>query len=308
VKVLNPFAFRAGEILDPRRVNANLDELAEASRGGHDRRFTRWTETHDLTGLADTDNAATRSIPIFTAASRTAELIGIRVVIYSASGAVWTLGSTDYSDFRSFPTTTAGATTRAVATYEGPRFQVDSTRKMLVLSADVANTISAGHVELIYQSDRHAQGTTATAYAPSLRFSDTTLDTETILTGELAAVATAVAGDVAANFQIRGERFTVYGATARVFRLLASGRRVIAIGCYGVGASGTTNILLQDETPANIQSVNMGVATTGVGVMQAITPQAQAGTSPNAPAKDWLLTITPSATATVTSAVIIWDR
>jgi hypothetical protein len=303
--VLTPFSFRTDELLDPRRLNANFEEYAEYSREAHSRRYLYWTEVHTLDAMADTDAEVSRRVPVVCRTDRTAECVGVRMFITATDGETWTLASDDVESWQDLAVAGAGST-EASGVYNGPAFAVDETPKELLLSASGTSTITAGRVELLMRSDRHAQGLTSSPYSPVTRWDDGTQDKATPVNTEIAAIASFVTSDGASNRGVHQDRYTFDGGVTLSYRVPSRRRRCLGVVIFA-GGTGTAQVDVVDTSgPTTNATASVSPSATAVYDEDATTEVAQATNDPTNTAVDWSVDITTTGTLRG-CAIVFWE-
>jgi hypothetical protein len=196
MKAIVPHKWGTADALSGAEVNTNLRAIARDIGRSQARRYTYCTVVIPIDGVADTDTAAERTVPLPHAVFSGAypvDVVGAELSIYATAGATWTATVTDEnSRTLALSVDTAGATTEAYTSSNIPLQLSSADELTFVLSASAANTITRGTLTLHLRCDRHQQGgTTLTTYTPGLVSASTstagsTLDTE--LTNAQAAV------------------------------------------------------------------------------------------------------------------------
>ena len=302
----NPFRLASGKQLDPEGVNDNLEKMTADLNRSMDLRYSYSEHVFELDGVVDTDTAAERTYRLkrhVTAARY--EVVGVEFVIWSATGATWTLATGD-ADWPSISVATAGATTEARVTSPS-RAQVPSGDGLeFTVSADAASTITRGYIVFRMRTDRGSQGDTYTRYAPTLlnaasSTAGSTLDTE------LTSYQASVVLNTAADKDYRFETFRMKDvATSQTWRIPGGAYRWGGVHLVNVAAIGVDVALTVSGTPA--ATANGAGLSTIASTVADFTGILTPGTDPMDPADDTEITLTVSGgTTSLAYVTIIWS-
>lgn len=304
----NPFRLASGKQLDPEGVNDNLEKMTADLNRSMDLRYNYSEHVFELDGVVNTDTTAQRTYRLKRhIATARYEVVGVELVIWSATGATWTLATGD-ADWPSISVATAGATTEARAVSPS-RAQVPSGDGLeFTVSADVASTITRGYIVFRMRTDRGAQGDTFTRYSPTLlnaasSTAGTTLDTE------LNAYEDSVEFNTTADKDYRFETYRIKGITTGntvTFRIPGGAYRWGGIHLVNVSAIGADlELRIGGSLVATASGAGTSVITSTVADFTgAITP----GTDPMDPADDTIIALTANGgTITVGYVTIIWS-
>jgi len=301
MKALIPHRFGTGDVLSGTEVNTNLRAIARDITRSQARRYTYCSVVIPIDGVADTDTAAERTVPLPMADDGVSDaypidVVGVELSIYSATGATWTATATDENGRTVvLSTATAGALVEAYDASNVP-LQVSSTFDLqFVLAGSAANTITRGTLTLHLRMDRHQQNSgTLTTYTPGLVNAASSTAGAT-LDAELTAAQAAVTDDEGANLDMRCVCFMANDlAAAQTWRLPSgAGTALISAVIYGVGTAARSVAI--DTTFAE-GTTSTSVATLGTST-RVYTLAAYSGTRPDDPtdtADDVVVTLTPT--------------
>lgn len=263
-----PHRFQTGEQLDVERINDDLEKASSDIGRNLALRYTYSTAIYPLEGLTNANTEQERTIRISRyASSANIEIVFVELVVYSATGAVWTLTASD-SSWPPISLDTAGATTEARAV-SNSRLSFTS-RADLTVSADSASTITQGYLVVHFRCDRGAQGDTFTGYTPTL-LNSTSSTAGSLLDTEVTAIATAVGNDAGADIDLRLEGFRVraLAAGSAVSWRLPSGARVKAGYALSVVATAGDTLTLNVDgvAIASVVGTGTGNIVTSVGTL-----------------------------------------
>jgi hypothetical protein len=301
----NPYRIATGEQLDLERVNDNLEKLAGDLNRSMDLRYTYSSSIFQLTGLTDASAEALRSFRLRRPFSTVRyEVVGVELVIYSASGATWTLSCSETA-WPSIEVATAGATTEARAVSPS-RMQVAASNGIdFIVSSTDTSTITHGYIVVHFRADRGSQGDTYTRYTPTLlnaasSTAGTTLDTE------LNAYETAVGYNTAADSDLRIETFIARGISSAVtFRTPGGDRDLVGIHLVNVAAIGV-DVALNIDGSLTATAAGAG-ATVIASTIADLTGLITTGTDPMDSADDTLFQLSPSGgTSALTYVTLFW--
>jgi hypothetical protein len=277
MKAVMPYTFRTGGIVDAEAINGNLRAGSGDVGRNLAKRYTYSQTVVPISGVANTDTAEKRTIfhrnPVMT-------LVAVEAVIYSASGATWTIDISNGSTTDSFSVATAGATTKAsgglsrmFSVAQGSTFTnalwspTTVSGNSIVLSCSTASTITHGYLVLHYRGDR-ADGADHSGYTPSL-VQATTSSAGSILDTQLNAFAAAVARDTNNANDYRVECFVARNFTSVRWDIASgAGRQGALSNLAVVGVAGRTCDFT--VTPGG-STVLVATGTTGI-VFGTITP------------------------------------
>jgi hypothetical protein len=301
----NPNRFVTGDQLDLERVNDNLEKMAADLNRSMDLRYTYSTSFFDLTGVTNASAQALRSFRLRRPFSTVRyEVVGVELVIYSASGATWELSCTETA-WPSITLATAGATTEARAVSPS-RVQVPASSGLdFIVSSSDTSTITAGYLVVHFRTDRGSQGDTYTRYTPTLlnaasSTAGTTLDTE------LNAYEDSVEFNTLADSDLRIETFVARGISSAVtFRTPGGDRDLVGVHLVNVAAIGVDVALNID---ASLIATATGSGATAISSAIAdVTGLVPTGTDPMDPADDTLIELAPSGgTSALTYVTLFW--
>lgn len=319
MKAIVPYTFRTGGIVDAEAVNGNLRQMSADVGRNLSRRYTYSQTVVPLTGMTNADTDAARTI-FFRSPSVAVDLVSVEAVIYSASGATWTVTISNQAVTDSFTVDTAGATTKAsggltrlfsleqATAYSNALWSPTSvTGYSIVMSASAASTITSGYLVLHFRGDR-ANLANHDGYSPTL-LQATTSSAGSILDTQLTNFAAAVTRDTNNASDIRVDCFLARNfATARAWNMPnGADRSAIASWCAVVGNVGESvafNVAVTTPASTVTQTVNAN-GTSGV-VFGSITPGATAD-APTTSASDSVVTLTPAGgTVELAYLFIIW--
>lgn len=299
-----PHRFQTGEQLDVERINDDLEKASGDIARNLAARYTYSTAIYPLEGLVNTDTAAQRSVRINRYASNTRlEVVFAELVVFSATGAVWTLSNSDTS-WPSISLDTAGATTEARAV-SNSRLSFSSST-VFTVSADSASTITQGYLVLHFRSDRGAQGSSIAGYTPAL-LNSLSSTAGSLLDTEVTAIAAATARDAAADMDLRMEGFRVraLGAGSAIsWRLPGGAREKAGYSLHVVAAAGNTLTLNVDGVAiASVVGTGTGNTVTSVGSLSGST-----GLDPMDSADDTIIELAASVgTVSIGYVTIFWQ-
>lgn len=247
MKAVMPYTFRTGGIVDAEAINGNLKAASGDVGRNLARRYTYSQTVVPISGVANTSTSDQRTIfhrnPIMT-------LVAVEAVIYSVSGATWTVTISNGSLSDSFTVATAGATTKASGGLSR-LFSVSQSSAFtnalwspttvsgnsIVLSCPTASTITHGYLVLHYRGDR-ADGADHSGYTPSL-VQATTSSAGSILDTQLNNFAAAVTRDTNNANDYRTECFVARNfTTARWDIASGAGRQASVAALAVVGTAG----------------------------------------------------------------------
>ena len=300
MKALVPNVFRDGQVLEDARVNENLQRLSSDITRSQDRRYTYCSVVIPIDGVADTDTAAERTVPmprpVVSTSAMPVDVVGVELSIYATAGITWTATVTDENSRTVvLSAATAGATVEAYDASNVP-LQISSADELtFVLAGSAANTITRGTLTIHLRMDRHQQNDgTLTRYTPSLVNASTSTAGSTLDT-ELTNAENAVIDDEGANFDMRCMCFMANDLTAATIWRLPSGRGTFALDShvYAVGAAARS----VDFVSVVGASTNTNtVATTGTSnlVDNDSTMNAPEDDDPTDTADDVVVTLTPT--------------
>jgi len=310
---LVPYTFRTGGIVDVEHVNNNLRQMSADVGRNLSRRYTYCQTIVPLTGMANTDTEAVRTV-FFRDPTAAIDLVAVEAVIYSASGATWTVAISNQTVTDSFTVATAGTTTKAsnglnrlfslqqATAYSNALWSPTSvTGYRIVLSASAASTITSGYLVLHFRGDR-ANLANHDGYSPTLLQANTST-AGSVLDTQLTNFESAVTRDSNNASDFRVECFLARSfATARTWNVPNGSDRVAnASWCAVVGNVGES---VQFAATPNTVTVN-GNGTSGQ-VFGTIT----AGNGSDAPttsASDTIVTLTPAGgTVELAYVFLIW--
>jgi len=301
MKALVPHRFETADVLADDDVNKNLRAIASDIARSQGRRYTYCSVVIPIDGVADTDTAAERTVPLPMADDGVSDaypidVVGMELSVFSATGATWTATATDENGRTVvLSTTTAGATVEAYDSSNVPLQVSSSFDLQFVLAGSAANTITRGTLTLHLRMDRHQQNSgTLTTFTPALVGASTSTAGATLDT-ELTNAQAAVTDDTAANLDLRCMCFMANDlAAAQIWRLPSgAGTALISAVIYGVGTAARSVAI--DTTFAE-GTTSTSVATLGTS-SRVYTLAAYAGTRPNDPtdtADDVVVTLTPT--------------
>jgi hypothetical protein len=301
----NPYRLATGEQLDLERVNDNLEKLAGDLNRSMDLRYTYSSSFFDLAGVTESSAQALRSFRLRRPFSTVRyEVVGVELVIYSASGATWELSCTETA-WPSITVATAGATTEARAVSPS-RVQIPASDGLdFIVDTDDTSTITAGYLVVHFRADRGSQGDTYTRYTPTLlnaasSTAGTTLDTE------LNAYETAVGYNTAADSDLRIETFVARGISSAVtFRTPGGDRDLVGIHLVNVAAIGV-DVALNIDGSLTATAAGAG-ATVIASTIADLTGLVTTGTDPMDDADDTLFQLSPSGgTSALTYVTLFW--
>jgi hypothetical protein len=316
MKAAVPYTFRTGAIVDAESVNGNLRQMAADVGRNLSRRYTYCQTTVPLTGMSSADNIASRTI-FFRDPSGSLDaidLVAVEAVIYSATGATWTVTVTNETVTDSFTINTAGATAKAsggitrlfslsqATAYSNALWSPTSvTGYRISLSASAASTITAGYLVLHFRGDR-ANNASHAGYTPTL-VQATTSSAGSILDTQLTSFENAVLRDTNNASDFRVECYLARNfATAQTWNVPSGSLRDGAASrCAVVGNVGES---VQFAVTPNTTTVNAN-GTGGV-VFGAITPGNRTD-GPTTSANDTIVTLTPAGgTVELAYVFVVW--
>lgn len=316
MKAAVPYTFRTGGIVDAESVNGNLRQMAADVGRNLSRRYTYCQTIVPITGMANTDTDASRTV-FFRDPSGSLDaidLVGVEAVIYSASGATWTVTVTNEAVTDSFTIDTAGATTKAsgglmrlfslsqATAYTNANWSPTSvTGYRILLSASAASTITSGYLVLHFRGDR-ANNANHAGYTPTL-VQATTSSAGSILDTQLTNFENAVLRDTNNASDFRVECYLARNFAAAQTWNVPSGsyRDGAASRCCVVGNIGES---VQFAVTPNTATVNAN-GTSGV-VFGAITPGNRTD-GPTTSANDTTVTLTPAGgTVELAYVFVVW--
>ena len=296
MKAVMPYTFRTGGIVDAEAINGNLRAGAGDVGRNLSRRYTYSQCVVPISGIANTSTVDQRTIfhrnPLAT-------LVAVEAVIYSASGATWTIDISNGSTSDSFTVATAGATTkssgglsRMFSVSQGGSFVSALwspsivSGNQFVLSCPTASTITHGYLVLHYRGDR-ANGADHSGYTPSL-VQATTSSAGSVLDTQLNNLAAAVTRDTnnAADFRI--ECFVARNFSTVQTWAVPNGadRSQPAANIYVLGAAGRSVTFFDT-------SASKSVAANGTGLVFDTLVATSAVDDPTNSANDTVVTFTP---------------
>lgn len=198
------YRFREGEVLDPERINANLLALARELEEERGLRYTRSMVCFPLTGIADTDAAVLRQVPLRNPSALNVQIEKVELVITLDADATVTL--TPSSGLGDIPSLSLDCTadTEARGVIAKAADLPSGTGDHIQLGIDSAANVDDGHIVLHFRSDRGSQGDDFEPYIPTLYQADTSragshLDTELQALAAAAAEHSAAIKDVTVN-------------------------------------------------------------------------------------------------------------
>lgn len=316
MKAIVPYTFRTGGIVDAEAINGNLRQMSADVGRNLSRRYTYCQTVVPITGMVNTDNEASRTI-FFRDPSGSLDaidLVSVEAVIYSASGATWTITVTNEAVSDNFTVATAGTTTKAsggltrlfslsqATAYSNALWSPTSvTGYRIVLSASAASTITSGYLVLHFRGDR-ANNANHAGYSPTL-MQATTSSAGSILDTQLTAFENAVLRDNNNANDFRVECFLARNfSTAQTWNIPSGSLRDgYAARCAVVGNVGES---VQFAVTPNSTTVN-GNGTSGV-VFGAVTPGNRTD-GPTVSANDTTVTLTPTGgTVELAYAFVVW--
>lgn len=308
-----PYTFRTGGIVDVEHVNGNLQQMSSDVGRNLSRRYTYCQTIVPLIGMVNTDTEAARTV-FFRDPTAAIDLVAVEAVIYSASGATWTVTITNQTVSDSFTVDTAGTTTKAsgglnrlfslqqATAYSNASWSPTSvTGYRIVLSASAASTITSGYLVLHFRGDR-ANLANHDGYNPTL-LQATTSTAGSVLDTQLTAFESAVTRDTTNASDFRVECFLARNfAAARTWNVPNGSDRIAnASWCAVVGNVGES---VQFAATPSTATVNAN-GTSGQ-VFGALT----AGNGPDAPTtsgSDTIVTLTPvGGTVELAYVFLIW--
>lgn len=268
-----PHRFVDGSTLDVEKINDNLDAGARDVNRNLGKRYTYSTMMWDLSGLTDASAEVLRAFAIRRpGASNTVEVVGVELVIYTATAVTWTVtcahnGTTDATWPALTLLTTASATTESLAeSKNGVAIPSSSTDTTFTLSASAASTITNGYLVIHLRCDRGDQGASHAGYTPTLLDSSSSTAGSVVDT-ELTALAAAVTNDTNNDKDLRCECFVlraVASGASYVFRCPSGARRILRVQGYIVDATGDVDVDLAGDITVISFNVIGGGATTRV--------------------------------------------
>lgn len=208
MKAIIPHKWTTGDILSDIDVNENLRAIARDIGRSQARRYTYCSVVIPLDGVADTDTAAERTVPVPRpndgADTYPVDVVGMELSVFATAGATWTATVTDENSRTVvLSVATAGAMVEGYDVSNVP-LQISSVADLdIVLAGSAANTITRGTLTVHLRMDRHQQNSgTVTAYSPGLISASTTTAGST-LDAELTNAETAVVSDTANALDMR---------------------------------------------------------------------------------------------------------
>lgn len=296
MKALMPYTFRTGGIVDAEAINGNL-RAASADVGRNlSKRYTYSQCIVPITGIANTDTQNQRTVfhrnPIMS-------LVAVEAVIYSASGATWTISVDNGSTSDSFTVATLGATTKATgglsrlfAASQAGNFSDPLWSPTLVqgnrflLSCSTGSTITSGYLVLHYRGDR-AFGSDHSGYTPTL-LQATTSSAGSVLDTQLSNFASAVTRDSTNATDLRVECFVARNFSTVQTWVVPNGadRSALPSTIAVLGAAGRSVTFFAT-------SASRSVAANGTGFVFDTLTASDAADDPTNSANDTLVTFTP---------------
>lgn len=243
------YRFRDGEVLDPERINANLLSLARELEEMRGQRYTRSMVCFPLTGIANTDAAVLRQIPLRNPANLNVQLEKVELNITLDADATVTL--TPSSGFGDLPSLSLDCT----ADVESRGFIAKAadlpsgTGSHLQLAFSAAANVDDGYVTLHFRSDRGDQGNDFDDYTPTLYQADTSragsnLDTEMQALAAAAADHAAAVKDVTVNAYV----LRTPSAGTYVMPSFKTASRLVETQLWVVAASGDHDVNTRDAS------------------------------------------------------------
>lgn len=306
MRAYTPNRFLAGAVVDAEVVNDNLRALASRSKLNQGARYTYSCLTFPLDGVVNTDGAAVRSFVVAvpsTIVGFTFSVESVELVVCAASGATWSvdIGSVAWPGCS---VATAGATTEASAICSK---QIDvSSSVTFTVSSATASTITRGYLVVHLRTNRYTQpNAVSTEYVPTL-LSATSSTAGTVLDTELNALATAVANDAAATYDLRAEVVCLRNFSSGVYTFsLPNGSGRVAL---------QTTICASGAAAANVNVTVTGAAVaamTCTGTANTVTTTRVQSSGTNAPftlASDTTVAMSFTVgTVSVVYAIIWWS-
>lgn len=274
MKAYTPNRFLAGAVVDAEVVNDNLRALASRSKRNQGARYTYSCLTFPLDGIVNTDGVAVRSFVVdvpSTIAGFKFTVDAVELVVCAASGATWVLSSS-VSTWPGCSVVTVAATTEASAICSQP-IDVDGSPSSVTftVSSSASSTIARGYLVVHLRTNRYVQpNAVATEYVPTL-LSATSSTAGTVLDTELNALATAVANDAAATYDLRAEvvclRNIAAGVTYTFSLPNGAGRTALQTTiCASGAAAANVNVTVTGATVAAMTCTGTGNTVTATKV------------------------------------------
>ena len=208
MKAIVPHRWTTGDVLADSDVNENLRAIARDVGRSQARRYTYCSVVVPIDGVADTDTAAERTVPLphayFAGNAFPVDVVGMELSIFSATGATWTATVTDENGRTVvLSVATAGAIVEGYDASNVPLQLSTADELTFVLAGSAANTITRGTLTIHLRCDRHqANGGTLTTYTPTL-VGPATSTAGSVLDAELTAAQAAVTSDETNIYDMR---------------------------------------------------------------------------------------------------------
>jgi hypothetical protein len=311
MKAVVPHRWFTGDVLSGSDVNENLRAIARDIKRSQDRRYTYCSVVIPIDGVADTDTAAERTVPVPHAVFSGAypvDVVGVELSVYATAGATWTATVTDEnSRTLAIDVATAGATTEAYDATNVPLQLSTSDELQFVLSASAASTITRGTLTVHLRCDRHQQnGGTLTTYTPGL-VNASSSTAGSVLDTELTNSQLAVTSDETNTSEMRCVCFMANDLTAaQTWRLPSgAGTTVLNATMYVVGVAARAVDMLVSQTPG---STTLTVTATGTSnlVDGSSTIARTSNDDPTDTADDVVVTLTPTGGTMSRVFAFIW--
>lgn len=314
MKAIVPNLFRTGGIVDAEAVNANLRQMSADVGRNLSRRYTYSQTIVPLSGIANTDPEAERTIFFRLPLTTPIDLVAVEAVIYSASGATWTITVTNEAVTDSFTVATAGATTKATGglsrlfsmqqavAYSNALWTPTSvTGYRFVMSASSASTITSGYLVLHFRADR-ANGANHDGYSPR-PLQATTSSAGSTLDSELTSFAAAVTRDTNNDFDARIECYVARNfSTTQTWNIPSGALRSASqvSPCAIVSTAGH-----QVQFTATSGTTTLTATGTSNVVFGSLTPSSRTD-DPTDSADDTVVTFVPAGTVRLAYMFLIW--
>lgn len=313
MKAIVPNLFRTGGIVDAEAVNANLRQMSADVGRNLSRRYTYSQTIVPLSGLANTDPEAERTIFFRLPLTTPIDLVAVEAVIYSASGATWTITVTNGAVTDSFTVATAGATTKATGglsrlfsmqqagVQTPPWFPSGIYGYRFIAAASSASTITSGYLVLHFRADR-ANGSNHDGYSPRL-LQATTSSAGSTLDSELTSFAAAEARDTNNDFDARVECFVARNFFTTQTWNIPSGALRTATQVSPCAIVSTAGHQVQFNATSGTTTLT-ATGTSGV-VFGSLTPSSRTD-DPTDSTDDTVVTLVPAGTVRLAYMFLIW--
>lgn len=269
---LFPFVFQNDDALDVDQWNLNALALTEQLEELMERRYVRSTVRFPLDGVADTSDAAGRTMDIRVPASSDIILTveTVRLTVWGTDAKTVTVSSPDIDDFEGFTVTMAGASDDTQATVDAekvtglsatPFIQNDTnTPKTIVVEVESGGTITQGWLELSVVCDRAIQGASPSydGHSPDLFAA-----TDAMSATDADAEHTAFAASMDRLVNSTASRVEMYAirnpasSTTHIWRIPAQAQTISHISAMRHRSAGATatSVVLKDEAGTTLDTL-----------------------------------------------------